>query len=401
MNAEELLIGECLHAPDMIRFAARQVTGADFYDHRLGGVFDAMVTLKATPGTNVDAITVADRATLDGVKGIGFTDLLGYMGHTTRGGSVDTYAAKVREGALRREVQSLGTRLVGDANNPGVSVAQVMSEASAALTRLLSGSHDGSDDPKLLRELLDVEDHFEWAIPDMLEKGDRLMITAGEGVGKSTILRQIVVMAAAGLQPFTFEPINPVSCLIVDVENTERQWRREVAGMVRAAAKAGQRNPADHLHIRAGKSLNITKEADLGRVHGWIDEHKPDVLMIGPLYKLVPGGIKGDEEASPVIAALDSIRERGVALLLEGHAAKATDANGVRNLSPRGSAALMGWPEFGLGLHFDPETPEKVSLVRWRGDRQKREWPNELYKGGIFPWTPDTVSPHARRNIGQ
>jgi replicative DNA helicase len=289
--------------------------------------------------------------------------------------------------------------VVADSHNPALSVAQTLSEASQALSRIMSATTTQNDDPKLLRELLDVEDVFEWSIPGMLEKGDRLMITAGEGVGKTTILRQIVILASAGIQPFTFDPIDPVRCLVVDVENSERQWRREASSMVDAAARFGQRNPADYLHIRTGKGLNITKESDLARVHGWIDDYEPDVLMIGPLYKLVPGGIQGDEQASPVIAALDSIRERGVALLLEGHAAKATDTNGIRNLSPRGSAALMGWPEFGLGLHFDPEHPEKVTVVKWRGDRSKRDWPHELYRGGIFPWTGDTASPQRRHEM--
>ena len=72
---------------------------------------------------------------------------------------------------------------------------------------------------------------------------------------------------------------------------------------------------------------------------------------------------------------------------------------GIRNLAPRGSAALMGWPEFGLGLHFDPEHPEKVTVVRWRGDRSKREWPRELYRAGPFPWTGDTVAPNKRRSL--
>lgn len=398
MNIEELLIGECLHAPNMIRFAANQITGHDFYEARYGMVFDVMVKMNAAR-EKLNAITVADRATQEGVRGISFPDLLKFMSVAARGESVDTYAAKIKEGSMRREVQAIATRMMTGSNDPGVSIADAMSRALNELSGILSDSTTMRDDPKLLRELLAVEDAFEWAIPDMLEKGDRLMITAGEGVGKSTLLRQIVVLASAGLHPLTFDRIDPVRCLVVDVENSERQWRREVGGIAHNAKKHGQRDPADHLYIRAGRGLNITKESDLGKVHGWIDDTNPDVLMIGPLYKLVPGGIKGDEEASPVIAALDSIRERGVALLLEGHAAKATDSQGVRNLAPRGSAALMGWPEFGLGLHFDPAEPKKVTVTKWRGDRSKRDWPKELWRGGIFPWTSEAASQSRRMEL--
>lgn len=399
MNTEELLIGECLHSPSMIRFAAKQVNGDDFYDARYGAVFDTMMGMNAGR-EQIDAITVADRAHKNGVRGVEFQDLIGFMGETGRGGSVDSYASRVRSDSMRRKMSAIATRLGGDAHNPGASISDTASKAAQELQELLSDTRDHRDSPKLLEEILAVEDRFEWVIPGMLEKGDRLMITAGEGVGKTTVLRQILVLASAGLHPWTFDPVTPVRCMAVDVENSERQWRREVADMSRRAARFGSRDPSKHLFVRAGKGLNITKESDLGKVHGWLDEFEPEVLMIGPLYKLVPGGIKGDEEASPVIAALDSIRERGVALLLEGHAAKATDSSGVRNLSPRGSAALMGWPEFGLGLHLDVEHPERVTVVRWRGDRSKRDWPRELYRAGPFPWTADTVAPVRRRELG-
>lgn len=398
MTVEEILLGECLHAPEMIRYAAKQITGDDFADVRLGMVFDVLVGM-SSKREHIDAITVSDQAAAYGVKGITFKDMLDWMQSAARGVSVDVYASKVREQSMRRMVQTVATRMVNDARDPGTSIASTAASAAAELSRVLNAAQSDADAPKLLRDLLAVEDRFEWAIPGMLEKGDRLMITAGEGVGKSTLLRQIVVLASAGIQPLTFDPIPPVKCLVVDVENSERQWRREVADMARKAKEHGSRDPAEHLYIRAGRGLNITKESDLGKVHAWIDDTNPDVLMIGPLYKLVPGGIKGDEEASPVIAALDSIRERGVALLLEGHAAKATDAQGIRNLAPRGSAALMGWPEFGLGLHFDPEHPEKVTVVRWRGDRSKREWPRELYRAGPFPWTGDNIAPQRRRSL--
>ncbi|NDO78240.1 AAA family ATPase [Kocuria indica] len=398
MTVEEMLLGECLHAPDMIRFAAKQISGEDFHDVRLGMVFDVLVGM-SSKREHIDAITVSEQSAAYGVKGITFQDMLGWMQSAARGLSVDVYASKVREQSMRRMVQAVATRMVNDARDPGASIASTAATAAADLGKVLNAARTDADAPKLLRDLLAVQDRFEWAIPGMLEKGDRLMITAGEGVGKSTLLRQIVVLASAGLQPLTFDPIPPVKCLVVDVENSERQWRREVAVMAHKAKVHGSRDPAEHLYIRAGRGLNITKESDLGKVHAWIDDTDPDVLMIGPLYKLVPGGIKGDEEASPVIAALDSIRERGVALLLEGHAAKATDSHGIRNLAPRGSAALMGWPEFGLGLHFDPDHAEKVTVVRWRGDRSKREWPRELYRSGAFPWTGDNVAPNKRRSL--
>jgi hypothetical protein len=64
---------------------------------------------------------------------------------------------------------------------------------------------------------------------------------------------------------------------------------------------------------------------------------------------------------------------------------------------PRGSAALLGWPEFGFGIARSGDDPEHLADVRrWRGDRDEREWPAQLIRGGPFPWSDESV-PVARR----
>jgi hypothetical protein len=55
-------------------------------------------------------------------------------------------------------------------------------------------------------------------------------------------------------------------------------------------------------------------------------------------------------------------------------------------MRPRGSAALMGWPEFGYGLRWN-EVGD-VDMVAWRGDRDERNWPLRIKRGGLWPWTP-------------
>ena len=87
-----------------------------------------------------------------------------------------------------------------------------------------------------------------------------------------------------------------------------------------------------------------------------------------------------DDDAAPLLAALDTLRDRDVALVIEAHAGKATSDKGERNLAPRGSSALLGWPEFGLGLRPVKGKPHEIELIRWRGDREERMWPRKLKK---------------------
>src|SRR5438132_11941606 len=66
------------------------------------------------------------------------------------------------------------------------------------------------------------EPEYDWVIPEVVERGDRVVLTGGEGMGKSTLLRQIAIQAAAGVHPFTLEAMTPVRVMLLDLENSKR-----------------------------------------------------------------------------------------------------------------------------------------------------------------------------------
>jgi ATPase subunit of ABC transporter with duplicated ATPase domains len=59
--------------------------------------------------------------------------------------------------------------------------------------------------------LAEPDPEYDWLIPGLLERGDRVIVTGQEGKGKSTLLRQIGVQVAAGIHPFTLDDIVPTS----------------------------------------------------------------------------------------------------------------------------------------------------------------------------------------------
>jgi replicative DNA helicase len=72
---------------------------------------------------------------------------------------------------------------------------------------------------------------------------------------------------------------------------------------------------------------------------------------------------------------------------MEAHAGHAKNGAGERDFRPRGSSALLGWPEFGFGIVRSKEDPANLAdVLRWRGDRDEREWPTTLMRGGHIPW---------------
>ena len=142
--------------------------------------------------------------------------------------------------------------------------------------------------------------------------------------------------------------------------------------------------------------MDITSDKWLGAIHRVIDDCDPALVSIGPLYRLIQKGMNGEEDMGQILAALDTIRDRGIALIVEAHAGHSKDAAGTRELRPRGSSSLMGWPEFGFGLALEPGNENQVILQRWRGDREQRDWPDGFARGGPWPWTDPLMMQEVR-----
>lgn len=395
VEAERAVIGAALINADSVRFAIELVTPHDFQDKILGRAFALIVGLRGA-GLPIDPISVhnaakerisADRAyrAIDGVY------LHGLQAATPTASNVGYYAKIVAEHAQRRRLAAFGSRCI-QLSGP----TENLTEAMTQVRELWDDVRGGITSPleaRPLREVLDGSDEYDWLIPSLLERKDRLILTGGEGSGKSTFMRQIAILAAAGLNPITFKPITPVRVLVVDTENSEKQWRRSARPLAQKARAQGSADPGENLKLACVKRMDITTERDLGAVHRLVDDHKPDILVIGPLYRLTPRAVNNDDDAAPLITALDTLRDRDLALIMEAHAGKAEATPGHRDLRPRGSAALMGWPEFGFGIAQDKTdlTGRLYALVRWRGDRDERSWPNQMRRGGEWPWTDDKI----------
>ena len=404
MTPEQMLIATCLAYPDAVTLTRGRADAEDFIDPRYQHLYTAILAEYAEAGT-VNPITVHQRATTAGLRGVDLVDLYRWQEAISSAAVAPTLADQVRDGALRYRLGLMVGQMHQRISDTSAPVADSVSEMLAALTQIRDGATGGTTlAAKTLGEILATEDEPEdWVIPGLFERGDRLILTGYEGLGKTSWLRQIGICAAAGLNPVTLDQLDrQIRVLFVDVENSERQWRRETRRMAITAERGGLGSPRDYVHVHTGARMDLRKDRDLGLVHRLVDQYQPEILVIGPLYRLTPNGINNDEEAAPLIAALDTLRDRGLVLAMEAHAPKGS--MGERNLAPRGSAALMGWPEFGFGLApQDKDENDKIQtaeVVRWRGDRDRgRQWPKMLWAGGPFPWTADEVINSTRQAL--
>lgn len=388
LAAERALIGSILVNPGYARDASKEVDHTDFLSPMHSAAW-RIIHRRILEREPISDPLIAEEIAAEGFRGVDVLTLFDMKDAAQGGHLAYPHASMVRRASGVRGIEKFGIRVTQMARE-GVPLEDLMRHAREefeAVKRQTSSELETTS----LGELLAETDEYDWVIPGLLEREDRLMLTGVEGGGKTTLGRQVCIMSAAGLNPMTAEPIEPVRVAVVDCENTARQWRRKVRSLASKAASEGSADPNREMHLAMPGRMDITSERNIGAVHRFLDRTKPDLLYIGPLYKLSMSAINSDDEAAPVLAALDSIRERGIALIIEAHAGHSTTGEGgQRNLRPRGSSQLLGWPELGFGLRVEKDDPSVSSLERWRGDRDERDWPDRLRRGGAWPWTPHT-----------
>lgn len=231
---------------------------------------------------------------------------------------------------------------------------------------------------------------YDWVIPNLLERGERVMVVAAEGVGKTFLARQVALMTAAGIHPFTLERMKPIRTLTIDLENPQRIIRRTSRAIYLNAKKYGFcAKPEAHLLIKPD-GIDLMTTSDRRFIEDAIEQTEPDLVFLGPIYKsfVDPGGRTSESIAIEVAKYFDSLREWfNCAFWLEHHAPLGSSISS-RDLRPFGSAVWSRWPEFGLSLQPDPTATEGyVYEVRhFRGARDKRQFPIRMKRGTIFPF---------------
>lgn len=390
--AERALLASILHDERVLAQVAESVQQKHFYEPRLAGVFGGMLGMRAA-GEPINHVTVAGHLEEWGVRGIGFVELHSWADDVATSANAPWLAAQVRDSGMMREAAAVVQRLLVQqrSREPGTAIANTIEDL-----RQVAAGAGGHRHAYTLDELLALDTSHDWLIPGLLERQDRLMLTGIEGLGKSTLLQQIAFAAAAGVHPFNEHQRIPArQVLFVDAENSLRQWSRKAEMLTRRLAP--HRSLLDaNVHVHTDLSLSVTDPATVGQLHRLIDEHQPDILVIGPIYRIAGGSLNDEDVAAQVLNALDTFRARGIALLMEAHAGHSHTLGGDRNLRPRGSSALLGWPEFGLGLRNTVQGDmQACELVAWRGAREERAWPTDIWRNTLphgLPWKTDLAT---------
>ncbi|MFE3051583.1 AAA family ATPase [Nocardia sp. NPDC059239] len=258
--------------------------------------------------------------------------------------------------------------------------------------------------------LSEESDENPWLVPDLFQRMDRLVLTGEEGLGKSEMCCQMAVAMAAHLHPLSGKPLGdnlpPIRVLVVDVENSAAQIRDRYNRVVAIVDQRRQMcglpqidwdNPGVNLRFsdpRPG-GIDLLDSRDAAWVETQLSQTSPDVLVMGPLYRLHNENPSDEQPARKLTRIIDQWREQyGFALITEAHAGKALNSTGTRSMAPIGSSVWLRWPEYGFGMRRAKEDPggknvEIADFVAWRGARSKGVWPRQFNRStSMLPWMP-------------
>jgi replicative DNA helicase len=261
---------------------------------------------------------------------------------------------------------------------------------------------DDTDVDRSLAAFMASEDSAErWIMPGLIARGERIVITGGEGLGKGVLLRQLAASVASGWHPFGAGRTDPARVLYVDLENPRPAIRQTFWQCHRAL-------------VWDYSSIELRYEPDgvdlLGSGLGWLHQvsgdYAPDLLVIGPAYKAIGDGDERDGVIiSRLLRRLDQVRRRhDVAIVVEQHSPH-EQAGQQRTVRPVGSSMWRRWCDIGVGLRphdmsqedkadqyiaAEAERAEWVDVIRWKPPRGRRDWPKQLRYGrpDQLPWIP-------------
>ena len=376
-----------------VEVAIEILTPGDFYKPGHGTIFDSITRLWDN-GDPIDAVTVSEdlraRHLLDSIGGS--ATLVTLQTYTPATTTAPKYARILAELSQRRALLAHANDLAERCYESDMDSGELLDYTINAAKSIDSGSL--VEVPAGLQMLTDFLDrpeelHKPWVIEGMLREGWRVVIVAAEGSGKTVLLRHIGVAASQGIHPLMHRPIEPVRTLIVDLENPDESIDEVCAPLIEEARRSSLEFNPDNLwlwHQPAG--IDLRNRKDRSTFEAVLRQARPQLVCIGPVYKMYRKGRDDDETAAGETQnVLDDMRVRHkFALLMEHHVPK-KQGHGKRELVPHGTALWMRWPELGLGLEPIDGDVTNMEVARFRGDRVKNQWPDRIEHSTPWPWS--------------
>lgn len=393
--AEDSLLGAIMLQPSLLDQIMLTVVAGDFYQPRAQELFNTMCQLHDR-GKPVDIVTIAGELRGEFDR----SWLLEIQNETPAISRAPHYANAVIAESRRRHFIALGAQ-VQELAYDGADPDEIMVAADPRMNMLVRPRNAALEDLMEIGEweamARQADDDEPWLVPHIVKRRWRLMVVAGEGVGKMTLLRQIGLHSAAGLDPWdASREITPIRVTHMDFENSASSILHQNRLANRSLDLVKMTEGRYSLFHRE-QGIDIRNRVTRSEIEAVVQRTKPDLVVMGPLYKMFRRNRSEDWEtpAGQVADILDDLRTRyNFAIMIEAHAAKGAQG-AMRELTPFGSSVWSRWCETGVALNDHGQAKENpdhltIDVEFFRPPRDIAEWPDQISRGGQqnLAWAP-------------
>lgn len=387
LEAEEALIGSCLvDGAEVIGKCLKVRVGPEsFHDPKHAIIFECLIDLYHRNAKIIDTSVLAEelktRKQIDQVGGYAFISQVSSRIPTTA--QAEFFIEKVREQALLREVINAAERAKENAYNFTGGIDDFIDETTSRLASVVNNarrahaeasrpitsfSYPVDDDPNVLL-----------GSDDYLGRGGGMLFVSHAGAGKSSFIMDACMSWAIGDPWMGIKCNGPLKSLIIQAEDSDRY----IGKVVESFAFAKNLTPERHKQLSENVivvRMKGTRGTDFfSRVSGLVAKHRPDLVVINPLYLYAEGNISDANDAGAFLTELDRLnRDQCFGWVLIHHSGK------PQQKSPNGKRAeLDDWETIymGFGSSYLANWPRCSALLEPVPKENGKFW-LKLGKGG-------------------
>ena len=250
LEAERAVVGGSLVTRDVLTEVLAGLDPTDLYDRSLANLWTIVGELHRD-GSTVDHLTIRNAYSARGwdPDSVDLADLC--SGLRPRPEHVEII---VRHATARR-LMAVTSSARDEASN-GKNPYELADRLRTELSGLDVPTSSTRSTARTLDDIIDTaDDDSPFVVPGLLRRDWRAVVVGAEGVGKSTMLRQIGVPSAQGVHPFDLHRYDPIRVLLADLENPAAAIKETGTRMVTQLRRTvGDQYDPDRLriHMRPG-----------------------------------------------------------------------------------------------------------------------------------------------------